>query len=67
MFLADEPVSNLDPDLTSHVLEMLRQQARQHSRTVISVLHEPNLVERFADLVIKLNPNQPDRWAISSV
>jgi phosphonate transport system ATP-binding protein len=67
MFLADEPVSNLDPDLTSHVLEMLRQQARQHSRTVISVLHDPNLVERFADLVIKLNPNQPDRWAISSV
>ena len=29
MFLADEPVSNLDQDLTCLVLEILRQQARR--------------------------------------
>jgi ABC-type hemin transport system ATPase subunit len=27
------------------------------------VLHDQNLVERFADLVINLNPDQPERWA----
>jgi phosphonate transport system ATP-binding protein len=67
MFLADEPVSNLDPDLTCHVLEILRQQARQQSRTVVCVLHDPNLVERFADFVINLNPNQPERWTVRAL
>lgn len=67
MFLADEPVSNLDPDLTCLVLEILRQQARQQSRTVVCVLHDSNLVGRFADFVIKLNPDQPERWAIRAL
>jgi phosphonate transport system ATP-binding protein len=62
MFLADEPVSNLDPDLTLHVLEILRQQARRQSRTVVCVLHDQELVRQFADIVISLNPNQPERW-----
>jgi phosphonate transport system ATP-binding protein len=64
MFLADEPVSNLDPDLTYRVLEILRQQARQQSRTVLCVLHDQDLVERFADRVINLNPDEPERWAV---
>ena len=67
VFLADEPVSNLDPALTCHVLEILRQQTREQSRTVVCVLHEPNLVERFADFVINLNPNQPERWAVCAL
>jgi phosphonate transport system ATP-binding protein len=67
MFLADEPVSNLDPDLTCRVLEILRHQARQQSRTVLCVLHDQNLVERFADLVINLNPDQPERWAVRAL
>ena len=56
MFLADEPVSNLDPDLTLRVLEILRAQTRQDSRTVVCVLHDQEMVERFADMVITLNP-----------
>lgn len=67
MFLADEPVSNLDPDLTCRVLEILLHQARQQSRTVVCVLHDQNLVERFADLVINLNPDQPERWAVRAL
>ena len=62
MFLADEPVSNLDPDLTFRVLQILQAQTRQESRTVVCVLHDPELVERFADLVITLNPAQPQEW-----
>ena len=67
VFLADEPVSNLDQDLTDLVLEILRQQARRQSRTVVCVLHDSNLVERFADFVINLNPNQPEQWAIRAL
>ncbi len=64
MFLADEPVSNLDSDLTCRVLEILKGQTRQESRTVACVLHDPKLVERFADLVITLNPDQPQEWTL---
>jgi phosphonate transport system ATP-binding protein len=64
MFLADEPVSNLDSDLTCRVLEILRAQTREESRTVACVLHDQELVERFADLVITLNPNQPEEWKL---
>ncbi|HEY5705231.1 MAG TPA: ATP-binding cassette domain-containing protein, partial [Terrimicrobiaceae bacterium] len=67
VFLADEPVSNLDPDLTCRVLEILRQQARQQSRTVVCVLHDQNLVDRFADVVVKLNPRHPERWTVRAL
>jgi phosphonate transport system ATP-binding protein len=64
MFLADEPVSNLDADLTCRVLEILRAQTRGQSRTVVCVLHDRDLVERFADLVVELNPDRPEGWTI---
>lgn len=64
MLLADEPVSNLDSDLTCRVLETLKTQAGGQSRTVVCVLHDRDLVERFADMVISLNPEQPERWTI---
>jgi len=64
MFLADEPISNLDSDLTCRVLQILRAQTRQESRTVVCVLHDRELVEQFADLVITLNPDQPQEWAL---
>jgi phosphonate transport system ATP-binding protein len=64
MILADEPVSNLDSDLTCRVLEILRAQTRQKSRTVACVLHDQELVERFADLVITLNPDHPEEWTL---
>jgi len=67
MLLADEPVSNLDSDLTSRVLEILREQTRGQSRTVVCVLHDQDLVERFADLVISLNPDQPEQWTIRAL
>ena len=64
MFLADEPISNLDSDLTCRVLQILRAQTRQESRTVVCVLHDRELVEQFADLVITLNPDQPQEWTL---
>jgi phosphonate transport system ATP-binding protein len=67
MFLADEPVSNLDSDLSFRVLEILRQQARRQSRTVVCVLHDQDLVRQFADIVISLNPGRPERWTASAL
>ncbi|HET7239191.1 MAG TPA: ATP-binding cassette domain-containing protein [Terrimicrobiaceae bacterium] len=64
MFLADEPVSNLDSDLTCRVLEILHAQTRERGCTVACVLHDHRLVERFADLVIALNPERPGEWTI---
>jgi phosphonate transport system ATP-binding protein len=62
VILADEPVSNLDSYLTGRVLGMLRQQCHQHQRTVLCVLHNAELVHRFADYVLSLDPSKADGW-----
>ena len=67
LILADEPVSNLDTYLTGRVLGLLRQEASQHRRTVFCVLHNPELVERFADLALSLDPNDPQGWRVRAL
>lgn len=67
LILADEPVSNLDTYLTGRVLGLLRQEASQNRRTVFCVLHNPELVERFADLALSLDPNDARGWRIRAV
>jgi ABC-type phosphate/phosphonate transport system ATPase subunit len=60
--LVDEPVSQLDTALATRALSLLRREARQHSRTVLCVLHDLSLVERFADFVMRLDPHDPEHW-----
>lgn len=67
IFLADEPVSNLDVYLTGRVLGILRQEATVNRRTVLCVLHNPELVDRFADVVLSLDPMNPDGWRLREV
>jgi phosphonate transport system ATP-binding protein len=67
LFLADEPVSNLDVYLTGRVLGILRQEASLNRRTVLCVLHNPDLVERFADLVLSLDPGNPGGWRLREI
>lgn len=67
LILADEPVSNLDTYLTGRVLGLLRQEATQNKRTVFCVLHNPELVERFADLSLSLDPGDARGWRIRAV
>ena len=67
LYLADEPISNLDTYLTGRVLGRLRQEAAQQGRTVFCVLHDPTLVERFADLVVSIDPNDPHGWRVRPV
>jgi len=67
ILLADEPVSQLDAYLSGRVLGVLRQQAQERQCTVICVLHDASLVERFADFALSLNPNDPEGWRIRTV
>jgi len=62
--LADEPVSQLDTYLAGRVLGLLRQEAHEKRRTVFCVLHDPALVDRFADHVLSLDAQKPDGWKI---
>ncbi len=64
LYLADEPVSNLDAYLTGRVLGILRQEAAQQGRTVFCVLHNAELVERFADWVLSFDPSGEGAWKL---
>ncbi len=64
LFLADEPVSNLDAYLAGRVLGILRQEASLRRRTVFCVLHNPDLVDRFADKALSLDPVNPEGWRL---
>ena len=64
VFLADEPVSNLDAALSEKVLELLRFQAHTHGRTVLCVLHSEDFVRRFADIELHLDAAHPDGWIL---
>lgn len=67
LLLADEPVSNLDAYLCGRVLGILRQQAHENGRTVFCVLHDPALLERFADYALSLDPMNPEKWRIREI
>lgn len=67
LYLADEPVSNLDTYLTGRVLGILRQEATQRGRTVFCVLHNPDLIERFAELVLSFDASGDGAWKLRKV
>jgi phosphonate transport system ATP-binding protein len=64
VILADEPVSNLDPVLAEHVIGLLRRESDQRRCTVVCVLHNAELVRRYADLELVLDPADPQAWAL---
>ena len=54
IILADEPVSNLDPELAEDALELLVQCTERRHVTLIVNLHQPRLARRFATRVLGL-------------
>lgn len=52
LYLADEPISSLDPGNARAIMEMLRPLAQTHA--VLGVFHQPDLVARFCTRVIAL-------------
>ena len=55
IILADEPVSNLDPELAEDALELLNECVQRRGVTLLVNLHQPSLARRFADRIIGLS------------
>ena len=55
IILADEPVSNLDPELAEDALELLIDCVLRRGVTVIVNLHQPSLARGFASRIIGLS------------
>jgi phosphonate transport system ATP-binding protein len=54
VLLADEPISNLDPELAEDALELLVECTDRRDATLIVNLHQPRLARKFATRVIGL-------------
>ena len=52
LILLDEPTSSLDPELVLGILDILRNLANEHKRTMIIVTHEMSFAKEIADRVI---------------
>jgi len=65
--LADEPVSNLDTYYAGRVMGLLRTLSLQKGKIVICALHDPQLISRFADYALSLNPEHPEGWKLREV
>ena len=52
LILLDEPTSSLDPELVLGILDILRNLANEHKRTMIIVTHEMAFARDVADHVI---------------
>ncbi|MEE8142484.1 MAG: ATP-binding cassette domain-containing protein [Planctomycetota bacterium] len=55
LILADEPISNLDPELAEDALRLLVDCVTRRGITLIVNLHQPALARRFASRLIGLN------------
>lgn len=55
VILADEPISNLDPELAEDALELLVSCTSRREETLIVNLHQPRLARMFATRVIGLH------------
>lgn len=64
LYLADEPVSQLDDHLTTRVLQLLKEQTRR-GKTVLCVSHERRRLKEVADYVLDLNPCWPANWTFA--
>ncbi|TEW54657.1 ABC transporter ATP-binding protein [Psychromonas sp. RZ22] len=54
IILLDEPTTYLDLKVQVDLLELLRDMAHQHQRTLVIVLHELNLAATYADQLIMM-------------
>ncbi len=54
IFLADEPVSNLDPGLSEDILDLLVSVCDAYHLTLLVSLHLPELARRYAQRVIAM-------------
>lgn len=58
IYLADEPVSQLDFDLRADVLDLLKAESNEKGKTVLCVLHDPKCLEDYSDVTIRFERNE---------
>lgn len=66
LILADEPTSNLDPGLADAVMTALKHTCNSNGRSVIAVLHDRSLVDKFADFELALTV-EGNGWSFQEV
>ena len=55
LLLLDEPTASLDPVTTEKVIGLI-EKLKNEGVAMLAIFHQPELVERLADSVVKLNP-----------
>ena len=58
VILFDEPTSSLDPELVGEVLNVIKDLALSHNKTMIIVTHEMQFAKAVADRVIFMDQGQ---------
>jgi alpha-D-ribose 1-methylphosphonate 5-triphosphate synthase subunit PhnL len=66
LLLLDEPTASLDPDTTEQVVALLEQR-KAEGCALLAIFHQPELVERLADDVVRLTPPTNSTNAIEDV
>ena len=61
LILLDEPTSSLDPELVLGILDILRNLANEHKRTMIIVTHEMSFAKEIADRIIFMDDGRNSR------
>ena len=54
LILADEPVSNLDPETAGEIMQLLERVCNSRHVTLMMSLHQPDLARRHAGRIITL-------------
>ena len=67
LLLADEPVSSLDPALADEVLTHLSNSISGKNGCLVCALHNDEQVTKFADLVLRLDPSDPNGWKLEDL
>ena len=67
LYFADEPVASLDSYYAGRVLGLLRQEADGPGKATVCVLHNAEHIQRFADIALSLNPNDPSGFKIRQI
>lgn len=67
LYFADEPVSSLDSYYAGRVLGLLQQETELPQKAAVCVLHNAEHIQRFADLALSLNPNNPSGFKIRRI
>ncbi|KCV49808.1 ABC transporter, ATP-binding protein [Bordetella bronchiseptica F2] len=58
VLLLDEPLSALDPNYQFHVMDLLRQETRDHGLITIAALHDINIALRHADQALLIRAGE---------